>query len=336
VFYGVMNQLGFIQFTLVQRQDVTVAFAEPASSAALHEVARLPGVLYAEPVRSVPVRIRHGHRSRQIAVVGQPAAPELSRIVDVSGRAVELPPDGLTLSRLLGAILGVRPGDLVTLEVLEGARPVLEVPVAALVDDFMGLTAWMEIGALRRRLREGGTLSAAHLLVDEAALPALHERLKRTPRVAGVSVTRAARESFEKILAENFGIMTLFNVGFAGIIAFGVVYNAARISLSERSRELASLRVLGFTIAEISLLLLGELALLTVLALPLGVLIGWGLTHWALLALQNELYRFPLLVAPRDAAWACLTVIVAAAVSGLVVRRRLDRLDLVAVLKTRE
>jgi putative ABC transport system permease protein len=336
VFLDVMTLLGDIQFSLVQRQDVTVAFAEPASAGAIHEVAALPGVLYAEPVRSVPARIRYGHRSRQIAVTGQRAAAELSRIVDISRQPVALPADGLVMSALLGEILGVRAGDTVTLEVLEGARPRREVPVAALVDDYMGITAWMEIGALHRLLREGGTLSAAHLLVDESMLPELYHRLKRTPRVAGVTITAAARESFRNIMAQNFELITAFNVGFAFVIAFGVVYNAARISLSERSRELASLRVLGFTIAEISMILLGELALLTLLALPLGLLIGWALAKWALLMLQNELYRIPLVVSPPSGAWAALTVLAASAVSGLVVRRRLDRLDLVAVLKTRE
>jgi putative ABC transport system permease protein len=336
VFLDVMTLLGDIQFSLVSRQDVTVSFAEPASAGALFELGRLPGVLYAEPMRVVPARIRFGHRSRRIPVTGQPAAPELSRIVDVSRRPVELPPDGLVMSKMLGDILGARAGDVVTLEVLEGERPVREVPVARLVDDYMGLTAWMEIGALHRLLREGGTLSAASLLVDKPALPTLYGRLKTTPRVAGVTITSAARESFRKIMAQNFELITVFNVGFAVIIAFGVVYNAARISLSERSRELASLRVLGFTIGEISLILLGELALLTVLALPLGLLIGWGLARWALTALENELYRIPLVVTPQSGAWSALTVILASAVSGLVVRRKLDRLDLVAVLKTRE
>jgi putative ABC transport system permease protein len=335
-FLDVMERLGDIQFSLVQRQDVTVTFVEPASARALFEVKSLPGVFHAEPLRTVPARIRFGHRSRQVPVMGQRASAELSRLVDVSRRAVALPPEGLVLSRMLGDILGARVGDTVTLEVLEGERPLRQVAVAVLVDDFMGLGAWMEIGALHRLLREGGTLSAAHLLVDQAALPALYTRLKATPRVAGVTITSAAQESFRKVTAENFELITLFNVPFAVIIAFGVVYNAARISLSERSRELASLRVLGFTIGEISLILLGELALFTILALPLGLLIGWGFSIGVLTALNNEMYRIPLVMTASTAAWSALTVLLAAALSGLAVRRRLDRLDLVAVLKTRE
>jgi putative ABC transport system permease protein len=210
------------------------------------------------------------------------------------------------------------------------------VPLARLVEDAMGVSAYMEEGALHRLLREGGSLSGAHLLVDASRLDDLYRRLKALPAVAGVSITAAALASFRRIMAQNFEIITAINVAFAGVIAFGVVYNTARVSLSERSRELASLRVLGFTIGEISLILLGELALLTVLAIAPGLLIGWGLAQWVLLALQSEVYRIPLVLTGQKMAWSALTIIAASAVSGLLVRRRLDHLDLVAVLKTRE
>jgi len=336
VFLDAMTLLGDVQFALALRQDVTVSFVEPASARALHEVAALPGAMRVEPLRQVPARLRFGHRYRHLAVTGLVADPTLNRVVDMKGRPVSVPPEGLLLSKVLGRVLGVRPGDSVTLEVLEGARPVRRARVAGLVDDAMGIAAYMEIGALHRLLREGGSLSGAYLQVDPARLETLYRRLKTIPAVAGVAVTSAALESFRSVMAESFNLVTAFNVGFAGIIAFGVVYNAARISLSERSRELASLRVLGFSIGEISLILLGELALLTLLAVPLGLLIGLGLSNFVLAQLQSEVYRIPLVVTAKNVAWSVLTVLAAAAFSGLAVRRKLDHLDLVAVLKTRE
>jgi putative ABC transport system permease protein len=324
------------QFGVVQRQDVSLAFFEPASPGALAELRALPGVLHVEPVRVVPARIRFGHRERRLAVTGLVAEPELQRVVDVAGRVVTLPAEGLVLSTALARVLGARTGDTVTIEVLEGERPVREATIAGVVEEYMGLSAYMEIGALRRLLRETATLSGANLLVDAAAAPALYRRLKATPRVAAVNLTRAALESFRDVMTQNTRITTVMNLIFAGIIAFGVVYNAARISLSERSRELASLRVLGFTRGEISLVLLGELAVLTLAALPLGLLLGWGLGLLIIGSLDSEVYRFPLVVTPPALAWSCLAVIAAAAFSGLVVRRRLDHLDLVGVLKSPE
>jgi putative ABC transport system permease protein len=336
VFIDAMELLANLQFSLVQRQDVTVSFVEPVSSRARHEVASLPGVMTVEPFRSVPVRLRHGHRYRNLAVTGMPAGPDLSRIVELSGNVPTLPPEGLLISRILGEVLAIEPGDTVILEVLEGARPVRETVVAGLVDDTMGVAAWMEISALHRLMREGGSLSGAHMLVDPAELHTLYRNLKALPAVAGVAITAAARDSFRKIMAQNFELITTFNVLFAAIIAFGVVYNSARISLSERSRELASLRVLGFTIGEISLILLGELALLTLLAIPPGLFVGWALSKWVLMSFDSEVYRIPLVITVPNIAWSLLTVLAASLISALVVRRKLDRLDLVAVLKTRE
>jgi putative ABC transport system permease protein len=194
----------------------------------------------------------------------------------------------------------------------------------------------MDIDALRRLVREGDTLSGAFLQVDERRVTALYDRLKQTPAVAGVSLKRAAIESFQKTLQETFYVMIFFNLLFSGVIAFGVVYNAARVSLSERSRELASLRVLGFTRGEISFILLGELAVVTLLAIPVGLALGYGFAALMVAAFNNELYRFPLVVSARTFAYASTVVVVAATLSGLAVRRRLDHLDLVAVLKTRE
>lgn len=325
-----------VQFHVVQRQDVMVNFTEPASARAFYEAGRLPGVVYAEPLRSVPARLRFGHRSRQVGIMGLAAKAQLRRVVDASLQPVELPPEGLVLSAKLAKILDVRRGDTLTVEVLEGARPVRETVVADLVEEYMGAAAYMEIGALRRLMREGEALSGVFLRIDTAYLDALYRRLKALPAVAAVNLKWAALRSFQKMMEETVYIMIFFNVLFSGIIAFGVVYNTARISLSERSRELATLRVIGFTRAEISFILLGELAVLTLAAVPLGLGLGYGLAALMVAAFDTELYRIPLIVTTRTFAVAAITVLTAAAVSGLVVRRRLDRLDLVAVLKTKE
>jgi putative ABC transport system permease protein len=335
-FVDALDTVMAMQFGVVQRQDATVAFFEPASSRALHELQALPGVSHVEALRSVPARIRFGHRERRLMVTGLPASASLGRVVDRSGRVVKLPAEGLVVSQTLAQVLGIGRGDTVTLEVLEGRRPVLRAVIADTVDEYLGIAVYMEIAALRRLLREGETLSAANLQVDEAALPALYRRLKATPRVAAVNLSKTALASFRDVVAQNTRITITINLLFAAIISFGVVYNAARVSLSERMRELASLRVLGFTRGEISLLLLGELALLTLLSLPFGLLLGWGLGLVIISSFDSEVYRFPLVVTAQNMAWSCLGVILAAALSGLAVRRKLDHLDLVGVLKAPE
>jgi putative ABC transport system permease protein len=237
---------------------------------------------------------------------------------------------------MLADVLGVRAGDTVTIDVLEGERPVRQVIIAGLVDDILGLAMYMDLDALHRMMREGDVVSGALLLVDSAHEPALSSELKVLPAVAGAGFKRSVLQSFRDTMAANMDLQIFINLLFASVIAFGVVYNAARVSLSERSRELASLRVLGFTRAEISLILIGELALLTLAALPVGTLFGYGLSAAIVRTLQSEVYRFPLYVSRHAIAWALLGIIGASLVSALIVRRKLDKLDLVAVLKVPE
>jgi len=335
-FMDVMNTLIDEQFSVTMRQDATLTFAEPRSSRAVHDVGHLPGVLDVEPLRSVPARLRAGTRTRTLAITGLMTEPHLMRVVDRSQGAMALPPDGLVVSQMLGDILGVAVGDTLRVEVLEGRRPVRDVTVAGMVDDALGLQAYMRLDALHRLLREGEVVSGTALTIDEAERGRFYAAVKAMPAIAGVAMRDEALANFRDTMAEHMDLSIFINVLFAAIIAFGVVYNSARISLSERSRELASLRVLGFTRAEISLILLGEIAILTVLALPIGVGIGYLMGQLIMAEFTNEVYRLSFVVNPATIAWAWLTVIAATVVSGLLVRRRLDRLDLIAVLKTPE
>jgi putative ABC transport system permease protein len=321
---------------VVRREDVTVAFAEPRPRAALHELKSIEGVQYAEPYRSVPARLRFEHRSRIASLEGLPRGSTLSRVLDEELRPIRLPSEGVVLSRVLGDVLGIGVGDRLTVEVLEGARPVREVPVVALVDDFMGMTAYFELETLNRLMREDGVISGAHLLVEDARAPAIYRELQERPLVASISVREITVQNLRETMADNLMIVIVFIVIFACVIAFGVIYNAARITLSERARELASLRVLGMTRAEISLTLLGELAVLTLLAIPLGCVIGHYMAWASVQALSTEVFRLPFYISSFSYSFAAAVVLGAALVSALVVRERLDKLDLVEVLKTRE
>jgi putative ABC transport system permease protein len=335
-FVDVMNTLIDEQFGRTMRQDATLVFVEPRAGRVVHDVAHLPGVLDIEAARIVPARLRAGTRSRTLAITGLPPAPHLTRVIDRRRGPIELPAQGVLLSQMLGDILSVRTGDTLSVEVLEGRRAVRDVTVAGLVDDSLGLQAYMRLEPLHRMLREGTAVSSVALTIDPAARDRFHAAVKTMPAVAAVAMRDTALQNFRDTMAEHMDLSIFINVVFAAIIAFGVVYNAARVSLSERSRELASLRVLGFTRGEISLILLGETAMLTVLALPVGAAIGCAFGELIMAGFTNEVYRLSFVVAPATVARTWLTVIGATIVSGLLVRRRLDRLDLVGVLKTPE
>ncbi len=325
-----------IEFTLAQREDMVVSFVEPTSRKAMHEMRSMRGVEYAEAFRAVPVRLNYEHRSYRTAIQGVQPAGELRRLLDDQQRQIRLPPAGIVLTDYLGEILGVRPGDRLTVEVLEGSRPVREVTVAGFVNQFIGVSAYMQLDALNRMMREGHAISGVYLAADERYQAEIYTRLKDTPRVAGTEASQLAIQNFYDAMGEQVLIFVFFNTILAGTIAFGVVYNSARIALSERSRELASMRVLGFTRGEISYILLGELAVLTLAAIPLGFIIGRVLGLYMMSTIPTELIRLPFVIDADTYAFAMLVVILSAVISALAIKHKLNRLDLIAVLKTKE
>jgi putative ABC transport system permease protein len=324
------------QFYLTQRQDVTVTFFEPLAPGAAHELESLSGVLHSEPFRVIPCRIRSGHVSKRVGIRALANDSRLFRLRDDHERLVDIPSEGIMLSDKLARLLHVNVGELVQLDVLEGQRPKADLIVSSTIREFSGLNVYVSRGAAGRLMREQGSISGAYLLVDHRQLDDLYLQLKNMPSIASVTVKQAAIDNFRETIAENLLRMRAYNIIFASIIAFGVVYNGARVSLSERSREFATLRVMGFTRHEVSSLLLGELGILTLVAVPFGLFLGYGFAAWASKGLDTELYRIPLVVDRATFGMAATVTVVATFLSGLIVRRRIDHLDLIEVLKTRE
>lgn len=335
-FYDAVDLIMDLQFNNVYREDANVVFNEPRPAGTRYDMASLPGVLRVEAYRTVPARLRFEHRSRRLGLLGVEADGELFRIVDAQYKVKTLPPDGLVLTSALAESLGVNPGDAITVEVLEGARPVRQVAVVEVVDEVLGLSAYMDLRALNRLMREGETISGARLMVDSSEFPTLYSKLKHTPAVNGVIIPSTILTNFNETFARTMWVTTSIIIIFASIIALGVVYNGARIALSERGRELASLRVLGFTKTEIGVMLLGEQAILTALAIPVGYVIGYLLCFLISGAVHNEVMRLPLVITRKTPALALCVTACAALLSGLLVGWRLRRLNLVEVLKTRE
>jgi putative ABC transport system permease protein len=333
IFDGSTRMLN-VQFSAIEHDDVTLTFDQLRNARALLDVRHLPGVMRAEPFRTAAVRLRAGQRSYRIAIMGMRRDDGLHGIYDVRGRRIDLPAGGMLLSATVAGLLQRGPGDSVEVDALQGRRQRFAVRIAALVEEPIGVSATMQLDELDRSLGEQQSISGARLAVDSRAVPRLDGVLKRTPALAGVGYRRAAIENaqhtFNDSVAYFVGVLLLFSV----TMTVGVVYNAARIALSERGRELATLRILGFSDREVATVLLGEHALLTVLGIPLGLALGYGLLlALARTAFNTELYRLPFVILPATCAISALAVGLAAVGSGALVRRRLARLDLVDVLK---
>ena len=324
------------QFNQVLRGDVTISFIEATRASIEHDVARLPHVKAVEGVRTVAVRMVNANHVWRGAIQGKVAQPDLHRIVDVDHQVFNPKEGSLLITDRLAQRLQIKPGQMVRVELQEGRREVLELQVAGVVTELMGMNAYMERHSLNRLLREGDIVNQVTVAVDRGHEPELLARLKELPRVAAAVSKSIMKRNIDEVTARNVLVFSAVLSVFATIIATGVVYNNARIALAERAWELASLRVLGFTRTEVSAFLLGELAIEIALAIPLGMVLGYGLAKTIVTLIKTDEFFFPMVIAPATYAYAVLCVVLAGLVSGLIVRRRVDTLDLVGVLKTRE
>lgn len=324
------------QFNQVLRGDVTISFIEATQARIEHDVARLPHVKAVEGVRTVAVRMVNANHVWRGAIQGKVAQPDLHRIVDVDHQVFNPKEGSLLITDRLAQRLQIKPGQMVRVEIQEGRREVLELQVAGVVTELMGMNAYMERHSLNRLLREGDIVNQVTVAVDRWHEPELLARLKELPRVAAAVSKSIMKRNIDEVTARNVLVFSAVLSVFATIIATGVVYNNARIALAERAWELASLRVLGFTRTEVSAFLLGELAIEIALAIPLGMVLGYGLATTIVTLIKTDEFFFPMVIAPATYAYAVLCVVLAGLVSGLIVRRRVDTLDLVGVLKTRE
>ncbi len=321
------------QWDIIQRQTVTLSLVEPGPARALSDFRHMPGVVWAEPFRYVPVELRAGPIVRRLALQGLPARGTLSRVIDAQPKQLTLPPRGIIMSAKLAEVLQVKPGQEVTARVLEGREREITVPVVGLAEDFAGMAGYMELNALNRLLLEGDRISGAHVVVDKAQWPAFLTAVKETPQIAGCIIKDSLREGFRKTTAESIGLLQKIYMLFATIVAFGIIYNSARISLSERARELATLRVLGFSRGEVGAVLVGELVLLTVVALPIGLVLGSGFARGILASVNTETVRLPLVLTASNYAFAVLVVALASTGSALFAARKIATIDLVSALK---
>lgn len=331
-----MDYLLDINFGVANRQDVTLTFTEARDSAVLHHVGRLPGVLYAEPFRVDDVILRHNGQTVHEAVFGVPEQARLSQIVG-AGQSVMAPPaTGIALARALAQKLDARPGDQILLEQTRGRRIATRVRVTAIVEPMIGSSAYMEIATLSRLLREPGRISGAHLRMDAARYGAFNREVKETPGIAGVSYVGQAEVSMRSEFDQGVGVMNFIYAAFAAIMAGGVAFSAARITLAEQERDLATLRVLGFTRLEVSYILVGELMALAIVAIPAGLALGTLLSIWLMQLFQTDMYAFPFVFNPPGYAFAITFTLGCVAAAAMVVRTGIDKLDMIAVLKARD
>ena len=326
----------YVSFNVIDRSDIFVSFVEPQSKKAVYELSSIEGVLYVEPFRTTPVKFFNDRIEHLGAITGLADGPVLNRAVDADLHTVDIRGHGLVLSQQLAELLDVNVGDTLDIDVREGRRPQLNVKVSGLVEAMIGTPAYMTTEALNLQLNEPDRISGAYLKIDPARRDQIYDDLKVIPKIAGVSLRREAYENFRQMIEEGPGVFRYIMTVFAVVIAVGVVYNGARIAFIERQHDLASLRVLGFTKIETGYVLLGELFLLAMLALPIGAIFGYWLWAYFADSLSTELYQIPIVFREDGLGYAAVIVLLATIAAGAMVQRDIGNLDIASALKARE
>ncbi|PTQ74387.1 ABC transporter permease [Celeribacter persicus] len=331
-----INEISDVAFNQSNREDTVLLFSKDRSLSALEDVRKLPGVMEAEGEFYSAVKLRNGHLEKQLSIITREQGATLARSIDEDGHVVEAEGGGLLITTRVAEVLELAPGDMVEVEFMSGRRETYSLPVAGVTEQFFGLGAYMTREEMARITRSIPQISVANVTLDPSEDEAFNEKIKDTPMISGAVRVTDMKASFQATVDENISIMNGLFIIVAVLITVGLTYNSARIQLSERARELASLRILGFSNWEVSYVLVGEIMLIAALAQPLGWLIGYGLGHLMAASFTSDLYSIPMVLPPAAYATASLVVLATALTSVMVVRRRVDRLDLVSVMKTRE
>jgi putative ABC transport system permease protein len=331
-----MNEISDVAFNQSNREDTVLLFSKDRPLSALEDVRKLPGVMEAEGELYTAVKLRHGPLEKQLSIVTRGSGATLARSIDATGHVVEAEGNGLLITTRVAEVLDLTPGDLVEVEFMTGRRETYRLRVAGVTEQFFGLGAYMTRAEMARLTRSIPQISVANVTLDPTQDEAFNAAIKDTPMISGAVRVTDMKASFAATVDENISIMNGLFIIVAVLITVGLTYNSARIQLSERARELASLRILGFSNWEVSYVLVGEIMLIAALAQPLGWLIGYGLGHLMAASFTSDLYNIPMVLPPAAYATASLVVLATALTSVMVVRQRVDRLDLVSVMKTRE
>lgn len=332
-----IKYLGISFLIDAQRQDMTMAFYENQKQEALYQVKRLPGVIDAEPIRYVSVEFINGTKTHRGSITGLESDATLQPIYDTyTQQVVALPEEGMVMGSILAEKLNVDVGDRIYVEFLDKSGLQRDYPVVGIFDTFIGLPAYMNLKTLNRELGEVGQYFMLNLVVDSQHYESLYNAVKESPAITALMTKQSLLDAFNETVAESMLVFMLIFIVLSSILVFGVTYNMIRISLSERGRELATLRVLGFTKGETSYILLCEVGLLTLVGLAFGCFVGWGLTQLLGYAFETELFRIPIIIYPHTYSYAVIVAIIASVMSALFVVKRIHHLDLIEVLKTKE
>ncbi len=335
-FYDTIDVMMNTQFNLIQKENLSITLLRPIPRIHISEFMNYNGVLNAEGLRIVPIRLLIENQTKETAIQGVDPQMTLRRFLDKDKNNISFPADGIAMNIELAQSLGIQRGDLIRFEVLEGNRKQAEVRVGALINEVLGRSIYIDHAELSQLLGEGEMVNQVLLSIDQNQENNLIKEFKDVPNIAGLTTKFAILRSFRDTIDRSIMVSIFILVFFAIIISVGVIYNTAMITLSERIFELATLRILGFSIWEVFLIVIGELTFLILISIPLGCVLGYWFSWFFLQTVETNEFQIPLIIHAKTYILSAIASIFTSLFSFYILYNKLKNMDLISVLKTRE
>ena len=324
------------QFTRVQKQDVKLTFVKPMPrSNVIRELNDVDGIKRVEPFLEIPVSLKFLNHKKDVIALGISDGSELYNVFDKDGNRLEVPKSGMMVSEQVANKLGVQVGDVLQVESIFAKDEKLNVKIEKIIPQYLGANIYMNQDVLLGLLKQGEMMTSALNAIDERAIPSLKDEYRASKYISIIEVRQEMIDKYEELMGSAtyaLWVMAIISI----ITGFAIVYNSSIISLAERKRELASLRVMGMTPKEVMEVVSVEQWFIGFSGMIAGIPLAFLMSQAMSTSMSNDLYTIPPGTSGNAIVLAFIGTIFAIAVSQVSISRKVKQLDLVAVLKERE
>ncbi len=314
--------------------DYKVAFTTDVHQDIVNDLSEFEEITYVEPIAEYPFRLKNGWREKNTMIMGIERNSRVYHLSGLNGGRIDVPREGILLTEGLAESLGVKRGDMLTIEALNKPGIERQVTVKGLVEEYMGGSGFMELDVLNGVLQEGST-------INNALINLRYNSGNFVRDIEGMAYVQSVREPDDMVKQYNeyMGLMYAYIgviITLSCIMGFAIIYNTTTISIMERKRELASLRIMGFTNKKVSELIFNENTAVSVMGLIVGMPLGRFMGVQMLNYVPEDMMSLPLVIFPKTYVLAAVTVALFVILAQMANMRRISRMDLVEVMKSRE
>ena len=337
-FVDSMDEMVDLQFNRVLKSDYHLTFNRELSLSAIDEIYRLPGVIHAEPVLNVGCTFTILNHSKRGGIMGIVGSGELTSPLNAEGKPIVVPSVGLLMTTRLMEQLKVRVGDYVEVIPVKGERKVHKLPVVEGINSMIGLAVYADYQWLNRTLGQENVINEVRVLVthDSNGEKRFLQKIKEMPNLETLTDLGEQKSALNKQLNGAMRVSAVIMIVFAAVIFLGAILNGTLIALSERRREMATFRTMGYFDKEVGRLFLRENLLNTLIGSLIGLPLGYLMLVASMKGFVSDAYSFPAALDPLSYIYTMVLAVIFVLISQVVVMRNIQKQNWVEALSLKE